>query len=276
MNTHESVDGVVIRVWDGGDHSRYLSVLTAEYGRITLLSKGSRSLKSSQMGVSQPFTYGNFEYYRRGDFNILKGGSVSRSFHALSGDMDLTNLAFYLCDVTREVTDEGEPAHEQLRLLLNSLYALSEKRAHPEKVKAAFELRIAAMSGYLPETVGCGACGGREDSHYYLDVMNGVLLCTECMKKRGNHGVKPGDYDEIREAEVLCPLSAAACAALHYCVHAPLERLLAFDLQEEEDWYDFSKAAQTYLLSHLGRGFDSLTFYLTMRQPVAPQKERKL
>jgi DNA repair protein RecO (recombination protein O) len=276
MNTHESVDGVVIRVWDGGDHNRYLSVLTADAGRITMLAKGSHSLKSSQMGVSQPFTYGNFEYYRRGDFNILKGGSVLRSFHALSGSIDLTNLAFYLCDVIREVTDEGEPARDQLRLLLNSLYALCENRATPEKVKAAFELRIAAMSGYLPETLGCGACGNREDAHYYLDVMNGTLLCSECMTKRGNRGVRPGDYDEIREAEVLCPLSASACAALHYCIHAPLERLFSFDLQEESDWHDLSRAAQTYLLSHLERGFDSLTFYLTLRQPTAPQKERKL
>jgi hypothetical protein len=55
-----------------------------------------------------------------------------------------------------------------------------------------------------------------------------------------------------------------------------LERLFSFDLQEPDDWHDFSKAAQTYLLSHLGRGFDSLTFYLTLRQPSAPQKERKL
>ena len=38
MAVHESIDGVVVRVWDEGENDRYLSVLTAEKGRITNLS----------------------------------------------------------------------------------------------------------------------------------------------------------------------------------------------------------------------------------------------
>ena len=37
---HDVIDGVVVRVRDMGDRDRYLSVLTAEKGRISLLSKG--------------------------------------------------------------------------------------------------------------------------------------------------------------------------------------------------------------------------------------------
>ena len=80
---HESIDGVVVRVRDTGDHDRYLSILTAEKGRISMLAKGSRSLKGGQTAVSQLYTYGNFEYYKRGDFNILKGGSPIQSFKSL-------------------------------------------------------------------------------------------------------------------------------------------------------------------------------------------------
>jgi len=50
---HESIDGVVVRVRDTGDHDRYLSILTAERGRISMLAKGSRSLKGGQTAVSQ-------------------------------------------------------------------------------------------------------------------------------------------------------------------------------------------------------------------------------
>jgi recombinational DNA repair protein (RecF pathway) len=49
---------------DRGDNNRYLSVLTAQRGRITLLAKGSHSLRGEQRAVSQLFTYANFEYYR--------------------------------------------------------------------------------------------------------------------------------------------------------------------------------------------------------------------
>jgi len=276
MPMHESIDGVVVRVQDKGSLDRYLSVLTASRGRISMLAKGSRSMKGTQMGVSQLYTYGNFEYYRRGDFNILKGGSVHEHFYSLSMDIDRMNLAAYLCDVTCEVTDEGEEASDVLRLLLNSLYAISHDRYAQETVKGAFEWRIAALSGYEPEMSGCALCGAECSDLMYLDVMNGALLCSDCMKKRGNVGKRAGDFDDIREADVLCPLSPAALAALQYCLAAPLERLFSFGLKSEEDRRAFSKAAQTYLLSHLGRGFDSLNFYLTLRDSVVPAKGKKL
>ncbi len=269
---HEAIDGVVVRVRDAGDRDRYLSVLTAERGRITMLSKGSHSLRGSQTAVSQLYTYGNFEFYRRGDFNILKGGSVSRSFYRLSKDIDRLNLASYLCEVTCELTDEGEPAGEMLRLLLNSLHCIEDEIYPQELVKGAFEMRAAALSGYEPDLSGCADCGRREAEHWYLDVMNGALLCSDCLKKRGSAAKHTGVYDDLREAEVLCPVSAAVRAALEYCVHGPLSRLFSFELKDGEDLRVLAKTAQTYLLSHIGRGFDSLDFYNTMRDPKASAK----
>ena len=272
MQQHEAIDGVVVRVRDMGDHDRYLSVLTAEKGRITMLSKGSHSLRGPQVAVSQLYTYGNFEYYRKGSFYILKGGSAIETFYALSFDMDRINLAAYLCDVSYELTDEGENAAGMLRLLLNSLYAISKDLYAQELMKGAFEMRAAADAGYEPELDTCAVCGRASSEHWYLDVMNGALLCPDCLQKRGKATYGPGKYDDIREAEVLCPISPAVRDALRYCIHAPLARLFSFELKEQDDLYAFSKAAQTYLLSHLGRGFDSLDFYHMMRKDTSSAK----
>ena len=268
MQQHEAIDGVVVRVRDMGDRDRYLSVLTAQKGRITMLSKGSRALKGPQVAVSQLYTYGNFEYYRKGTFYILKGGSAIEPFYALSFDIDRINLAAYLCDVSYELTDEGEDATGMLRLLLNSLYAISKDLYVQELIKGAFEMRAAADAGYEPELETCASCGRASAEHWYLDVMNGALLCPDCLQKRGKQVKQVGTYDDVREAEVLCPLSPAVRDALRYCIHAPLARLFSFELKETDDLHAFSKAAQTYLLSHLGRGFDSLDFYHMMRKDL--------
>lgn len=264
---HESIDGVVVRVRDYGDHDRYLSILTAQKGRITLLAKGSRSLKGAQTAVSQLYTYADFEYYRRGDFNILKGGSSIEPFYALSADIDRLDLAAYLCDLSCEVSDEGEDASELLRLLLNSLHATANDLYPQEIIKGAFELRTAVLAGYAPDLSGCAYCGTTDADVMYLNVMNGALVCPECLEKCGrvHRASTSSTYDDIREAEVLCTLTPAVCAALRYCVHAPLSRIFSFDLKESADLSDFSKLAQTYILSHLGRGFDSLNFYHAMR-----------
>lgn len=275
MSQHETIDGIVVRVRDVGDHDRYLSVLTAEKGRITVLAKGSHSVRGQQVAVSQLYTYGNFEYYRKGTTNILKGGTPIQPFYALSQDIDRLNLGAYLCDLTCELTDEGEEAGEMLRLLLNSLYATSLDLCPQEQIKGAFEVRAAAMSGYEPDLSGCCRCGKREGDVFYLDVMNGALLCPECLAKGGKTAIgREATYaEELREAEILCMLPAPVLEAMRYCIHAPLSRLLSFGLREGDDLQLFAKRAETYLLSHLGHGFDSLNFYHTMREMPAPARK---
>ncbi len=268
---HEAIDGLVVRVRGAGDHDRYLSVLTAEQGRITVLSKGSKSMKQGQMAVSQMYTYANFEFYRRSGIRILKGGAPIRSFYGLSADIDRLNLAAYLCDVACELTDEGEPAEEMLRLTLNSLYAISENLYPQALIKGAFEMRAAVLSGYAPDLGGCAFCGS-QTGDLYLDVMNGALLCAECLNKRGKSAHALAAYDEIREADVICPLSDASSAAIRYVASVPLSRLFSFELSDADDLHAFSACAETYLLSHIGHGFETLNFYHTMREPIKGTK----
>ncbi len=273
---HESINGLIIRTRDMGDHDRYLTVLTAERGRILILAKGGRSVKGPQTAVSQLYTYANFEYYRKGDFNILKGGSPIESFYRLAENMDRLNLAAYLCELASELTDEGEEAGEMLRLTLNSLHAVSRELYPLEQIKGAFEIRAAAISGYEPDLSGCRVCRKSFFDPFYLDVMNGALICPECLSEAGKK-VKGGEYaDEIREAEIRPILPEAVVAALRYCVKAPLNRLFAFEMADANDLAAFAKQAELYLLSHIGHGFDSLKFYHEMREGTIRAKKRNV
>ena len=151
MPGHDSIDGLIIRVFDTGDHDRYLTVLTADRGRISVLAKGSRSVRGQQVAISQLYTYGNFEFYRKGSTYILKGGSVLDPFYSLSTDIDRLSLASYLCDMTYELTDEGEPAPEMLRLLLNSLYAINKNLYSQEQIKEVVAYAASKGITVIPE-----------------------------------------------------------------------------------------------------------------------------
>ena len=266
LQMHEAIDGIVIKAVDSGDKKRYLTVLTATMGRITLIANAGHSMHSHQMAVSQLYNYGNFEYYKKGTSKILKSGSVIEPFYGLSYEIDRMNLAAYLCELAWELTDEGEPAEEMLRLLLNALYAISNDLYPHEIIKGAFEWRVMAMSGYEPDLSGCHRCGSVEAETLYLDVMNGGVLCGECLHKGMNKPRQSGAYDDIREAEILCQITPAVLAALRYAMDAQPQRLFGFALADAEDLHLFAHAAETYLLSHIGHGFDTLTFYKSMRE----------
>lgn len=256
---YSTIDGVVIRTSDYGANDRYLSILTAKEGRITLLSKGGRSLKGEQLAISQPFTFCNFEYYTKGNVNILKGGSVQKSFHGLGKTLEGVALGYYLCDLACELSDEGEDAEELLRLILNSFYAISAGEKYPlGLIKGAFEWRAAAISGYMPALDACERCGQVDGDAYYLHVMNGSLLCKDCLRRGLPHA--HGDED-TRAEELLCPLTPSGLAALRYCLHAPAERLFSFAFSDAEELASFGRVTEAYILSHLGRGFKTLDYY---------------
>ena len=111
-------------------------------------------------------------------------------------------------------------------------------------------------------------CGEENAESIYFDVMNGALICSDCLNKRGEaHGrYSRHSYDDVREASVLIPLNPASLAAIRYVLSSPAEKLFSFALSEGEDLKMFSRACEGYLLNHLGHGFDSLDLYYSILQ----------
>jgi hypothetical protein len=98
--------------------------------------------------------------------------------------------------------------------------------------------------------------------------MNGRLLCAECLSRQSKSLRTPmvsADADGDYEKSVLCAMTPAVTAAVRYVLHASPERIFSFELSDAEDVTEFSRTAQTYLLNHLGRGFDSLEFYESVK-----------
>ena len=266
-----STDGLITRSYDSGGSDRVIHLLTAERGRISVLVKGGKSFNGKQTACSQPFTYGNYEIYQRGDKYWMRGGSVITPFYELSSSIVPMALASYLCELTDELTDEelagSDDAPQILRLILNSLYAVSRKLRPYEQIKAVFELRMAVISGYSPNLDGCSECGKKNADMTYLDVMNGRLICSDCLEKQsGKLRIPTGVYaDEMNDVNILCRAPELVPEAVRYAISAPVEKMLSFRLASESQLADFASLAETYILNHLGRGFNSLDFYKSVK-----------
>lgn len=261
-----TVDGLVIRSRDSGENDRLITVLTPD-GKITAVAKGARSMRSKVRNLTQPFVYGNFELNQKGSaMPWLKGGSSGEIFYGLRDDVEKLFLASYVCDVANELSAENVDCSEILRLTLNVLYAIMNSLRPLSQIKAVFELRAAAISGYRPDVLHCEDCGAENAESTYFDVMGGSLVCSECLMARG--GVQRRNlrvsYDDIRESSVLIPLNPSTLAAIRFALYSPMEKMLSFTLSIEDDLSAFSKAGEAYLLNHLGHGFESLEMYYSI------------
>lgn len=264
-------DGLVVREYELGEHDKMLTLLTPAYGRIPVIAKGARSLRNKYMTPARLFTYANYELHRRGDMTWLRSAEIIEPFPQLEREITRLYLAQYIADLACELSGEGEPAVDILRLTLNSLYAVCRGVKDQRLIKGTFEWRAAGYSGYLPELGNCHVCGAadarsKDDGGIcYLDVMNGALMCASCAAGRMERdsalppGAIPVDDDGVRS--ILLPLDRAVIAAIKYVLEALPERMFAFSLSNEADLDTFSSAGSTYITHHLERGFASLALY---------------
>lgn len=262
-----TTDALVLRSIDVGDYDRLLTLLTPENGQISVMAKGVRSKKSLLSAVTQPYIYANFEIYRKGDMNWLRGGSVTEYFAGIRDDLSKLSLATYLSDIAREVTGEFVPAVDIMRMTLNSLYAISRDKFDIRLVKAVYEWRTAGYAGYMPALESCYRCRSSDVEIMYLDVMNGRLICPGCLNKTPvttAHELNKVYEDTEYERSILIPMGVGAIAAAQYALTALPERMFSFRIKSEADIDDFCRAGEVYLLNHLERNFESLEFYKTI------------
>lgn len=253
-----SVTGLVIREKPIGDNDKLLTLLTAERGKMFVRGKGVRSLKNRNMTSAQSFAYSTFVLAKnRNGFYYISESDLHELFFGIRSDLNRIALASYICEVADHVSVEENDETALLRLTLNMLYALSKGKKSIEQIKAAFELRCAAVSGFAPDLSECSMCGKSDSELYYLDILEGEMLCTDCISKRGHDKYADHDGEWTRP---FINVSPSLRHAFMYTVTSDVSKILAFNLPDDE-MSDFSAAAEKYLLHHLGRGFPTLDYY---------------
>lgn len=253
-------DALVLRVQEHGANDKLLWLISADGGRFVAMLKGGHSMRHREAAATEPYTWSNFELYEKNGFKWVKSANAIEPFGGIRYDAEKLFLAAYFAEVVFELSDERAPAGEILPLCLNSLHMLSKTKGEDRRIKAAFELRAAAIAGFCPDLSLCEDCGKKADKEGYLDVMNGAWLCAACLSSRTALTPLP-EMSEQGERHILCPLTASAAAAVSYVVTAEAKRVFSFRLTDGHSLDLFARAAEAYLLHHLERGFPTLENY---------------
>jgi DNA repair protein RecO (recombination protein O) len=251
------VKGVVIRSVDIKDSDKLITLYTEEKGIVTAIANGSKTLKSRYMAATQLFCYGNYVLYKKGDFFFVREVELIESFFDLRLTIERTALATYICDVINYVGVFEMPDVPLLRLTLNSLFAISKEKHSLPKIKSAFELRCASILGFSPDVSACFRCE-KKHGEFYLDILGGRILCSECKGKVNLTELYPNYGND--SLSKISYVSENVRAAMEYVINCPIEKFLSFTLSEEESGY-FSDVAEAYLLNHIEKSFKSLDFY---------------
>ncbi len=243
---HRVVEGIVLRETDTKETDKILTVLTRSEGKLSVIARGARRKNSRIAAAAQLLVCSEMTLFQKGNWSILDDASTIELFSGVRQDVELLALGSYFAEMTELLTEEDVPAPETLSLLLNALYALGTLHKDQTQVKAAFELRLLALSGFEPLLESCAVCGRTEPEEPLLDVVQGVLHCKHCALG-GQKGLS-------------MPLCSGSLEAMRYVLRCAPKRLYSFSA-DAAAMGRMADAAEAFAAAQLERGFRSLDFY---------------
>ena len=174
----ECVEGIVLNEMNYSESSKILRILTKEHGKIGVLSKGCRSLKSKLRGVSGKLVYGSFYiYYKENGLSTLISVDVKNSFINLRSDLTKISYAAYLCELVDQVSNQTSDG-SIYDVFSNALIKMEENFS-PRILTNIVELKMLDYLGVKPMLDGCAYCGNTKNI-ITLSSSAGGFVCQNC------------------------------------------------------------------------------------------------
>ena len=171
-------EGIVIGETNYSESSKILRVLTKDYGLISVMSKGCRSLKSKLRGVSSKLIYANFQfYYKESGISTLISADVIDTLRNIIGNIDRISYASYLLELTEQVYKHSG-AIEIYPILISDLLKMNEGFDY-EVLTYIYELKLLDYLGIRPNVDECSICG---NPHHIITIStnDGGYICQNC------------------------------------------------------------------------------------------------
>jgi DNA repair protein RecO (recombination protein O) len=182
MNNHRS-QAVILSVSDFSESDKVVTFFSPDIGRVTGIAKGAKRSKKRFVNKLEEFSLLQVMYRpaRRGGLLLLLEADLENAFLGLRNRYASYVAAMFAVELVLRLTREMDPDPQIFRLLLWSMQALDRQR-DPLETAALFHLKILGASGYEPQLVQCGCCGGpiRSKHAYTLDPDSGSLFCSSC------------------------------------------------------------------------------------------------
>ena len=189
--------GIIIKEHNTTEADKSIVILTPYQGKISVWVKGARRTKNPMAGRTQLFNYCDFSLYKSGDNYSLNNCDIIESFKEIKDDIDLIYYGAHFADIMYELSEEGIADKEAITFFLNALYMLTKDKERAKIVTRIFEMRILAISGFMPVVEGCNSCGSEDNENMYFDFLIPGFACEKC-KSEDSIKLLPGTVNSMK------------------------------------------------------------------------------
>lgn len=141
---------IILTRTDYGEADRILTVLTPQHGKLRLMAKGVRRIKSKLAGGIELFSVSDITFIMgRKDIGTLTSARLARHYGRIVDDITRVQLGYDLLRILNRNTEDAVSA-DYFTLLDGALQALDTPDVTPATTSIWFGAQLLALAGHTP------------------------------------------------------------------------------------------------------------------------------
>lgn len=178
---------IVLKSINWRDTSKIVTLFTREEGKISVIAKGARRLKSKYQGILESINLLEVVVHMSSTrkLQILGQATLEESFKDIRTDYEKTVRTFAILELTDTFFKEGS-VDRVFFDFLKTLLAEMGKITEPNIILWYFLIKLGSYLGFRPEFDECAVCG-RKDSveNSGFSMREGTIICQDCVSSAG-------------------------------------------------------------------------------------------
>jgi len=176
---------VVLRSMNLGDADKIVTLFTRDYGKVKVVAKAARRIKSRFGACLEPMTHLSLIYFGKEhqDLYRLNQCDIVRSFQNVREHPSKFYTGIYFLELSESLVGE---AHQEIPIfdLLATALVEVETKNDLETLCRLYEMRIMMLAGYKPRLRLCIQCRQEPQSRWVgFSYTRHGILCETCQEQ---------------------------------------------------------------------------------------------
>jgi DNA repair protein RecO (recombination protein O) len=187
MFYHYRTEGFLFKKEPRGEYDELFNFYTKDFGRIEVLAKGIKKMKSKLRGSVDLFYLSEIEFIQGKTYKTLTDALLIEKFKNIKKSLFKLKLVFAISELLDELLIAQEKDERIWKLLIQTLYNLNNPEIKLSLIRIFyyyFFWNLISILGYKPELYFCSFCKKRiKPGKIYFSPKEGGLVCQNCFEK---------------------------------------------------------------------------------------------
>ncbi len=180
MAIHYRTKGFFLTEVARGESDKLFVVYTKDFGKLKILGKAIRKIKSKLRAGAREFCLSEIEFIQGKTYKTLTDTVLIDSFQSIRKDLTKSKTAFQISDVLDKLV-KGEEKDEKIWSLLSETFG---KLSDCQLLYHYFLWNLFSLLGYQPELYKCLSCGKElKPFQLYFSSEEGGVVCNICVQE---------------------------------------------------------------------------------------------